>query len=452
MLVRSVIKGETHCTATFTQTSLRKAVFVSNQQTPSCASVSGVRALSMALRQQVIGKRKVAPTLIGPSKRLAIVQEIAPAHTSNSEPEEYGIVQRQFYPPQMTIARALQYRNGLIPRPIKLLNEAIEDTKEARATVKVKDAVIHWFKSDLRLQDNHALHLAAQKAKAAGVPLIGVYLISPQDFQAHLRAPVRVDFILRTLEVIKRDLSLLDIPLYVETVAKRKDVPSRLLELSQSWDASHIYANLEYEVDELRRDTALTRTSLDKGIAFNIVQDACVVAPGELASQQGNQYAVYSPWFRAWLAFCHQNPKQLELFDPPGKNPEVARIRFDEIFCQKIPEAPENKRLNEEEKTRFRALWPPGEHEAQERLQKFLNEKVGRYKDTRNFPSANSTAMLSVHLAAGTISARTAVRRARDVNTTKKLDGGNLGIVCWISEVAWRDFYKHVLAHWPYVW
>jgi deoxyribodipyrimidine photo-lyase len=40
---------------------------------------------------------------------------------------------------------------------------------------------------------------------------------------------------------------------------------------------------------------------------------------------------------------------------------------------------------------------------------------------------------------------------ARDINSTKKLDGGNAGIMGWISEVAWRDFYKHVLAHWPYV-
>jgi deoxyribodipyrimidine photo-lyase len=44
------------------------------------------------------------------------------------------------------------------------------------------------------------------------------------------------------------------------------------------------------------------------------------------------------------------------------------------------------------------------------------------------------------------------VRMARDVNSTKKLDGGINGIRSWISEVAWRDFYRHVLVHWPYVW
>ena len=406
----------------------------------------------MPLKQKVTGKRKATPQSEGPKKRLVVEGNGVQVLNSREAAEKFGIVQREFYPPEMSIARALQYREGLIPRPIEVLDAVTKETKVAREMIPVKDCVIHWFKMDLRLSDNHALHLAAEKARTSNVPLICVYLISPQDYQAHLRAPVRIDFMLRTLEVMKEDLAKLDIPLHVETVAERKKVPLRLMELADAWGASHIYTDIEYEVDELRREASLTRNCLTKGIAFNAVPDVCVVAPGELASQQGKQFAIYSPWFRAWLAFCHQNPRQLELFDVPGKNPDMARIKFSHIFEQSIPETPENKRLTDEEKIRFRALWPPGEHEAQGRLEKFLNEKIGRYKDTRNFPAANSTAMLSVHLAAGTLSARTAVRRARDMNSTKKLDGGNLGIAGWISEVAWRDFYKHVLAHWPYVW
>ena len=95
---------------------------------------------------------------------------------------------------------------------------------------------------------------------------------------------------------------------------------------------------------------------------------------------------------------------------------------------------------------------PANSMELLERLERFLKEKVVMYKDTRNFPSKNSTARLSVHHAAGTLAARTSVRLARDVNKTKKLDGGLQGIQSWISEVAWRDFYRHVLCHWPYVW
>lgn len=267
-----------------------------------------------------------------------------------------------------------------------------------------------------------------------------------------MTSPVRVDFVLRTLEVLKEDLGELDVPLYVETIEKRKTIPSRILELCEKWGASHLFANVEYEVDELRREAKMTRMGLEKGIAFTVVPDTCVVAPGELKSQTGNQYAVYSPWFRAWIAYLHSHPNQLDLFKSPGKNPASAREIFKDLFACQIPEAPENKRLTNEERKRFRSMWPPGEHEAQARLEKFIKTKASKYKDERNFPASNATAVLSVHFASGTLSARTAIARARDSNSTKKLDGGNLGIVSWISEVAWRDFYKHVLAHWPFVW
>ncbi len=54
------------------------------------------------------------------------------------------------------------------------------------------------------------------------------YIISPQDFEAHLRSPARVDFMLRTLNILKDDLAKLDIPLWVETVEKRKQIPGRV--------------------------------------------------------------------------------------------------------------------------------------------------------------------------------------------------------------------------------
>lgn len=352
----------------------------------------------------------------------------------------------------MSNARALAYNQDELPRPIELLNEALADTKTEREGIAVKDAVVHWYKCDLRTKDNHALFLASEKAKAKGVPLICLYIVSPQDFEAHLTSPVRVDFILRTLEVLKADLGELDIPLYVETIEKRRNVDGRILELLEEWGASHLFANVEYEVDELRREARMVRACLEKGVAMDVLADTCVVSPGELSSGTGKQYSVYSPWFRAWVSHIHSNPTLLDLFDAPGKNPESARKHFARLFETKIPDAPDNKKLTDAEKKRFRSMWPAGEEEAHARLARFADERIGQYTDKRNFPAQNGTACLSVHFASGTLSARTAIRTARDHNKTKKLDGGIQGIQTWISEVAWRDFYKHVLAHWPYVW
>ena len=364
---------------------------------------------------------------------------------------KYGIVQREFYPPEMTNERAKQYIAGEVERPIETLEKAIKDTKAARDKVQVKDSVIHYFKCDLRTKDNHALHLASEKARSKGVPLIGLFIVSPQDWEAHVTSAVRVDFVLRTLTVLKQDLAALEIPLYVETVEKRKKIPGRIIELCEEWGTNHVYCNAEYEVDELRREALLTRSCLQKGISFNVVHDTCVVDPGKLMSGAGSQMSVYSPWFRKWCAHLSAHPKDLEEFPAPAQNPPSARQKFKDLFDCQIPEAPEKKRLTSTEKQRFKSMWPPGEHEALSRLEKFRLDKIKKYSEQRNFPAANATAVLSAHLAAGTLAARTCIRAAQAANTTSKLDGGLDGMKSWISEVAWRDFYKHVLVHWPFV-
>ncbi|KAI4207072.1 MAG: hypothetical protein LQ346_000790 [Caloplaca aetnensis] len=404
----------------------------------------------MALTQSTLdgSKRRASSTPESPRKRRK--SEVAGFRDSRKE-EEHSIVDRQFYPPEMTNERCKQYVANKLQRPMDTLKEAQQETEKERDLLEVNRAVVHWFKCDLRTQDNKALHLASKLAKSHGVPLICLYVISPQDYKAHMTSPARVDFVLRTLKVLKEDLARLNIPLHVEAVDRRKAIPDRIFEVCEKWGASHLFCNIEYEVDELRREALLTRGGVKRGIAVKAVHDTCIVAPGELSSGSGGQYAVYSPWYRAWMAHIHQHPHQLDLFDSPSENPRSSLADYADIFSNPIPSAPSNKSLTPEEKARFSTLWPPGEHEAHDRLEKFLKEKASRYKDTRNFPAANSTAVLSVHFAAGTLSARTAVSRARVANSTLRLDGGNEGIKGWISELAWRDFYKHVVVHWPYI-
>jgi deoxyribodipyrimidine photo-lyase len=377
----------------------------------------------------------------------------------HSRPEERaGIVDRRFYPSEISNERCAMYNANEIPRPMEILNKALAETKDAREVIRNSkaggrgDAVIHWFKRDLRVRDNTGLSKAAAMAKEKGVGVIGVWIMSPQDWEAHLVSPPKCDFELRSVDMMKKELDELDIPLYIETITKRKDVTKRLVELAEEWNVKNVFCNLEYEPDELRREERLVRLMLKKGINFDPQEDDCVVPPGSLKTGGGKQYAVYSPWYRQWVAYLHAHPHLLSERPFPENNPAGFRAKYAKLYDARIPKLPESKSLTEEEKTQFHALWPAGEAAALDRLERFLTEKVGKYQSTRNFPSQNSTGRVSVHHAAGTLAARTSVRMARDVNSTKKLDGGIEGIRGWISEVAWRDFYRHVLVHWPYIW
>lgn len=105
--------------------------------------------------------------------------------------EKSGTVQREFYPPEMSNEHCAMYNANEIPRPIKVLEATLSNTTAERAKIGVGEAVVHWFKRDLRLRDNKALSLAAAKAKEKEVPLICMFSVSPQDYQAHLTSALR---------------------------------------------------------------------------------------------------------------------------------------------------------------------------------------------------------------------------------------------------------------------
>ena len=265
-------------------------------------------------------------------------------HHNAKQTEDFGIVLREFYPPEMSNERCMAYNDGTIQRPIETLEEACRDTADKRQSVEAGKAVVHWFKSDLRLSDNRGLHTASQIARDNKIPLIGLYIMSPEDFAAHLTSPARVDFTIRTLAQLQRDLAEHDIPLYMETQEKRNKIPGRIVELCKKWEVKHLRGNTEYEVDELRRDAKLVRLCAESDIDFTPIPDTCVVSPGALSSQQGKQYAVYTPWFRSWLAFLKENPDYLELSEEPGSNPGDSRKKLSDLFDCQLPPSPYIKR------------------------------------------------------------------------------------------------------------
>jgi deoxyribodipyrimidine photo-lyase len=94
--------------------------------------------------------------------------------------------------------------------------------------------------------------------------------------------------------------------------------------------------------------------------------------------------------------------------------------------------------------------WPAGEQEALARLDKFLAEKGAVYQTDRDFPWKRGTSRLSPYLAAGVISSRTCLLAAKQANQ-EKFDSGNAGLVTWISELIWREFYRGILVAYPRV-
>ncbi|KAI5298640.1 hypothetical protein KEM55_003137, partial [Ascosphaera atra] len=253
-------------------------------------------------------------------------------HPNAKQTEEFGIVLRQFYPPEMSNERCEAYNNGTLERPFDTLERVIRETEKDRQAIKPGKSVVHWFKSDLRLHDSHGLAAAYQTAKENGVPLICVYILSPEDLTAHLSSPPRIDLTLRTLKRLQGALDERDIPLYMETQNRRSVIPDRIVELCKQWGANHLFANIEYEVDELRREARLVKRCAKEGINFTPLHDACIVKPGEILSGSHKMYAVYKAWFRSWVSYLDGYPDVLDPVPTPEQNPGNARKQYKELF------------------------------------------------------------------------------------------------------------------------
>jgi deoxyribodipyrimidine photo-lyase len=95
-----------------------------------------------------------------------------------------------------------------------------------------------------------------------------------------------------------------NIPLLVDTyTGNRFCLPQHLAtNILPRLKATHVFGNIEYEVDELRRDTEVVKVgaAIDgkERVKAVFVHDRLAVAPGILKSGKGTPYAVYSPWQR----------------------------------------------------------------------------------------------------------------------------------------------------------
>lgn len=147
--------------------------------------------------------------------------------------------------------------------------------------------VLHWFRSDLRLDDNSSLARASSRAAELGGNLLTLYVVSPGEWIRHEIAPVRVDFWMRALNGLKGELDKLGIPLIVARAEMLKDVPGVVAGIVKDLGVSELAFNIEYEVNERARD-AKTRTLVEaEQVKCWEIYDQCIVPPGQVKTKVG---------------------------------------------------------------------------------------------------------------------------------------------------------------------
>ena len=286
----------------------------------------------------------------------------------------------------------------------------------------------------MRHYDNTALSAAAKRG-----PTAAVYLISPEQWQAHDDAPCKVDFWLRNLRTLSDSLQQLNIPLLIRTAPTWDQASAVLLELCQQLDVQAVHVNEEYGINETRRDKEVAQSLEARGIEFHRYLDQLLFQPGSILTQSGSYFQVFSQFRRICYNRLHMALPRI-VARPDSQAPL-------NIVPDSIPESVSGFAAPSES---LRALWPAGEKEAQQRLAQFADEQIHFYQDERDLPAKPGTSQLSTYLAAGVISPRQCLHAALHSNNGE-FESGSPGVFTWITELLWREFYKHILVGYPRV-
>lgn len=287
-----------------------------------------------------------------------------------------------------------------------------------------------WFRADLRTIDNTALAMACQHPDT---PVIALYFISTAQWQAHDVAGCKIDFELRTLQQLSDELARLNISLQILYSADFKQQLIDLKNFCQAQNITAVFYNKQYEINELQRDQQLQ--PLLAGMTVHAFDDQCLVAPQHIKTGEGRFYSVYTPFKKAWLQ--HINQQGVSILGKPTPRTSLV-LAPSPVPTQVLGFA---SHLTDDIAQKY---WPAGEQAALARLDIFCQQHIRGYKDNRDFPfHAEGTSRLSPYLAIGAISSRQCYQAA--INEQQAYGASN-GIDHWISELGWREFYKHIMV------
>ncbi|WP_422132708.1 deoxyribodipyrimidine photo-lyase [Endozoicomonas sp. ALD040] len=288
-----------------------------------------------------------------------------------------------------------------------------------------------WFRGDLRVSDNPALYHCADKNE-----VIAVYCLCPDQWQEHNDSPNKLWFWMQNLKQLEQSLNRLNIPLVVIQSLRFEHCAQQLLQMARKLECDGISFNNEHGLNEENRDKAVEQTFIGQQLECQRFSDQTLIPPGQLLNGSGDYFKVFTPFKKA--LYRTLNLHQIQPLPAPEKQkplklPEVETFDYQNLF--KPVEG-------------LQKLWPAGEEEAANRLKAFIESHGEGYKKFRDFPGIDATSTLSPYLVSGTVSLKQCFYAALQANNGE-MDSGSDGLQCWMSELIWREFYKHILHGFP---
>ena len=274
---------------------------------------------------------------------------------------------------------------------------------------------IVWFTRDLRLHDHPALRAALDRCER----VVCVFCLDDRLLSGRNASGPRTQFMLECLAELRERLD-------GNLVIRRGSPERELVDLAGEIDAGEVHFSADSGPFARRRMTRVWRALEAAGVepwahpGLHAVDDLTAIR-----TQADKPYTVFSPFHRSWL----EAPRREVLGRPRSLPALPSGVRKGRI--------PTLDALGMEQEVD--EPMPGGEVAARERLSRFLSSGVSDYTDNHDALGRDKTSRLSPYLHFGCVSPR---------EIEERLPRGK-GPDAFRRQLCWRDFYHHVLRHFP---
>lgn len=291
---------------------------------------------------------------------------------------------------------------------------------------KVSKALV-WLRRDLRLHDHHALAQATQEAQEVHL----VFNFDPTLLDPLPQDDRRLTFIIESLKDIEEQLNKVGSTLWLSYGDPAKEIAKLVKKLK----IERLYYNHDYEPYAKTRDKKVIEALSCEVFHF---KDTVVFEGGEILTNKGEIYKVFTPYKRSWYERLAQQDKQLPLY-------KVSKKKFvrEDNNKNSILKTDWHKKLGF---IPTKNLLSGGQAAAQKKLKEF-ESLIMDYEQARDFPTPEveqgRTSNLSPYIRHGNLSIRDMFRSA--------FAGTTSGHQTWASELIWREFYMTIVDQFPHV-
>jgi deoxyribodipyrimidine photo-lyase len=327
------------------------------------------------------------------------------------------------------------------------------------AALKSQAYALHWFRRDLRVAGNEALHRLRQDfdGRVVGVFCFDKKFLARPDFSYN-----RFQFFLKTLASLKDELKAIGSDLIFmdrspdegfETLFATLRTKKVALPKSVGW-------NRDYEPYARKRDERMQLWFQAQGVHTLSERDHILIEPHEIvkSTKPLGPYQIFTPYSRKWresfeteevqrrVAFQAEGLKYLRALRK-GKVPKLFHLRWADL----VGEGEDGWAVFDQylvANSRMVNVPVPeaGSLAALKRVEEFSRAIVD-FESARDIPSMDGTSRFSIFLKNGSLTTAQAIA-ALDLCSGRKLSSGELK---FFSELIWREFGYYILQKHPRV-